>query len=475
MAQIIRNRTSPRYLQRDPILFNSIKLEPDKAYFIYVGDIKNLGLNAFLIPSLERIYNRPVDCIAMVPDVLARYAHPNLAVLNKASYRYYANKGMLVNCRPTAGHFAQQISASLLAQELLENILGKQDFVYIHMFESRPEMSLADGETVKLLGPDPALAHRFNNKTTQYQIACEVGIPVPEGLCCSCLEEVLDSAQKFFRSGEEVFVSESYSAAGSHSTFACSCEEIQQRFIETDQPYLVTRRVPHNYDPTVLAVVANDQEVYVASVADQRMEENRFRGSTFPTALEEGVVKQIKEYTKLVGRYMGSQGYRGMFGCDYIVDDNGQIYFVEVNARKQGTTLESALTMFHRLPGHPSLPEIEFCAITKGRLPYGLSEMDSTRSDICWGTYNVKSMQDIRVVQKLPDFQSEVEIFRQVSQARGVSSRAIVEDHLGPGVYQRAGGFIGRCISVGKNFAEMHRQLEKKETEVKSSFLPWHH
>ncbi|UCE83679.1 MAG: ATP-grasp domain-containing protein [Deltaproteobacteria bacterium] len=475
MSQIIRNRISPRYFQRDPILFNNIKLEPDKAYFFYIGDIKNHGLNAFLIPYLERIYGRPVDCIALVPDVLAHYGYPNLAVLNKESYRYHADKGMMVNCRPTAGQFAQQISASLLAQELLENILSEQDFVYIYMFESRPEMTLVDGERVKLLGPDPSVAHRFNNKIIQYQMACEVGIPVPEGLCCNCLEEALDSAQKFFRSGEEVFVSESYSAAGSNSTFACSCEEIQQRFIETDQPYLVTRRVPHSYDPTVLAVVANEQEVYVASVADQRMEENRFRGSTFPTVLKEEVVKQIKEYTRLVGRYMGSQGYRGMFGCDYIVNDNGQIYFVEVNARKQGTTLESTLTMLYSLPGHPSLSEIEFCAITRGRLPHGLTEMDPTRSEICWGTYNVKSMQDIRVVQKFPYFQGEAEIFRQVSQAKGVSSRAIVEDHLGPGVYQRAGGFVGRCISVGKNFAEMYRQLEKRETQVKASFRPWHH
>ena len=75
----------------------------------------------------------------------------------------------------------------------------------------------------------------------------------------------------------------------------------------------------------------------------------------------------------------------------------------------------------------------------------------------------------------LKNFRIEAEIFRQVSQAKGVSSRAIVEDHLGPGVYQRAGGFVGRCISVGKNFAEMYRQLEKRETQVKASFRPWHH
>ncbi len=424
---------------------------------------------------LEKIYCRPVDCIALVPDVLSHYPYANLAVLNRESFHYQSSKGMQVNCRPSAGSFAREVSSSFLAQELLESILREQSSVYIHMFASRKEMKLVDGERVKLLGPGPALAHHFNNKIIQYQMACQLGIPVPEGFCCTCLEEALDSAQSFFRSGEEVFVSEAYSAAGSNSAFARDSEEIQHRFVETDQPYLVTRRVPHSHDPTVLAVVANGQEVYVASVADQRMEENRFRGSTFPTMLEGEVVEQIKHYTRLVGRYMGAQGYRGMFGCDFIVNESGQIHFVEINARKQGTTLESALTMLHRLPDHPRLPEIEFCAITGGRLPPGLTEMDSTRSDICWGTYNVKSEQDIRVVRRLHIIQSEAELFRQVSRKKGVSSMAIVEDHPGPGVYQRAGGFVGRCISVGKSLSGVHRQLRKKEAEVKASFRPWNH
>ena len=243
MLHKIHNRASPFSFPQDPILFNSIELDPDRAYFIYVGEIKAYELNPFLIPVLEQIYGRPVGCIAIMPDVLASYPHYNLAVLNSESYRYHCSTGLLVNCRPTSGKFAQEVSASFLAQELLKKLLSKQEFVYIHVFESRPELNLVDGEKVRLLGPDPTLAHHFNNKIFQYQMACQLGIPVPEGFCCNCLAEALDSARSFFRCGEEVFVSEAYSAAGSNSTFACSCEAIQQRFIETDQPYLVTRRV----------------------------------------------------------------------------------------------------------------------------------------------------------------------------------------------------------------------------------------
>ena len=90
----------------DPILFHSIDLTADKAYFIYIGEIKAHGLNAFLIPSLEKIYGRPVECIALVPDVLSRYPYPNVAVLNKESHRYYCSDNLQVNCRPNPGQFA---------------------------------------------------------------------------------------------------------------------------------------------------------------------------------------------------------------------------------------------------------------------------------------------------------------------------------------------------------------------------------
>jgi glutamate 2,3-aminomutase len=472
-SYVSHNKLFPCPPRGDSLLFNTIRLEPNKAYFLYVGEIKAYGLNPFLIPVLEQIYGRPVDCIAIVPDVLASYPYSNLAVLNSTSYQYHCNKGLLVNCRPSPGEFANEVSSSFLVQELLERILREQDCVYIHMFASQPEMHLTDGEKVRLLGPDPALAHHFNNKIIQHQMACRLRIPVPEGFCCNCLEEALDSAQSFFRSGEEVFVSEAYSAAGSNSAFVCNCEEIQNRFVEREQPYLVTRRVPHRHDPTVLAVVANGEDVYVASVADQKMEENRFRGSTFPTELKKDVVERIKEYTRLVGRYMGAQGYRGIFGCDYIVDDSGQIYFVEVNARKQGTTLESTLTMLHRLPGHLSLPEIEFCAITQGKLPQSLIEMDSTESDLCWGTLNIKCQEDVLAIGDIPRLHNEAEAFRRVSESAEDLTCAIVEDYLGAGVHQRAGGFVGRCISVGKTLSGVQHALEERERAVKSSTLPW--
>lgn len=460
--------------RQDPVLFKDLELRADRFYFLYVGEIKAYGLNPFLIPCLEGLFGQPVDFLAVVPDVLAHYPYKNLLVLNAESYGW-RQEGLLVNCRPSSGQFAHMVSLSEVVRRILEQILQRQPGVYIHVFESRPEMTLTDGERVHLLGPEPAVAYGLNNKLHQFEMALQIGIPVPEGACCRNLEEALDLAEIFFRSGEQVFISEPYSAAGSNSIFASSREEILQRFSDPESPYLLTRRIPHRHDPTVLGVVANDQDVYLASVADQCMEGNRYRGSSFPTLLNGDLVEQLKGYTRRIGSHIGSRGYRGIFGCDYIVDDHGHAYFVEINARKQGTTLETALTMLHRMQGHPTLLELEFQAITRGSLPHGLVEMDSTQSDICWATYNVKCQRDVMVTRAIPRPCSEPALFGRVHEEVGFRAGALVEDHLGPRIYQRAGGFVGRCIVVGKSLPEVHQCLNLTRREVESTVIPWDH
>jgi|Deesub1362B_J571_1020462.scaffolds.fasta_scaffold03045_3 hypothetical protein len=447
-------------------------LRPDRTYFLYIGEMKALGLNPFLVPCLEEILGGPVDFVAVVPDLLLRYPEANLLVLNPVSRHWERKEGLRVNFRPPAGLFAKWVSRDETVIRLVECLLQTQETLFIHMFESRPEMTLIDGDRIRLLGPDPKVAHRLNNKLYQYRLAQDLGLPVPEGRCCTSLEEVLEAAQEFFRAGEEVFVSEAYSSAGSNSIFASCPEEILRRFSENQASYLVTRRIPHRFDPTVLGVVA-DEEVYLASVADQRMEGNRFRGSSFPTLLSEGTVEVIKEYTRRIARAMAREGYRGIFGCDYIVDHSGEVYFVEINARKQGTTLESTLTMLHRLPGHPSLPEMEFHAVTRGRLPDGLEEMSSTESELAWATYNVKPQRDVVVTGDLPPRSTERELFRRIYGDPSLGADYVVEEHLGAGIHQMAGGFVARCVAVGKRRSEVEESLVRAVEEVQFRFRPW--
>ena len=51
----------------------------------------------------------------------------------------------------------------------------------------------------------------------------------------------------------------------------------------------------------MLGVIANKREVYLASVADQRMDENRVLRSQYSTALDDSIVQQLKLITRRLG------------------------------------------------------------------------------------------------------------------------------------------------------------------------------
>ena len=66
-------------------------------------------------------------------------------------------------------------------------------------------------------------------------------------------------------------------------------------------------------------------------------------GNDFAAAatLDAELVDEVDETSRTIGRWMGSMGFRGAFGIDFLVHE-GTLYFAEVNARMQGSTRVAA-------------------------------------------------------------------------------------------------------------------------------------
>lgn len=75
--------------------------------------------------------------------------------------------------------------------------------------------------------------------------------------------------------------------------------------------------------------------------------------------LNESQIENLAKMAKKIGNWLGSKGYRGLFGIDCLADEN-QVYFTEINPRFQGSTgllidrqLETGkipLSFFHLVP-----------------------------------------------------------------------------------------------------------------------------
>ena len=453
------------------IFYSKYRLYSDTEYFLYIGELKNYGLNNFLAESLSRIYNRKFDFIAIVPDVFENYDYRNLVVVNPFAENFFRRHGCNICCRLAGRDFMESVSCNSYIRELVYELLSRQDHVFIYMYESFPEMTLDKIPGVCILGPESDIAHKMNSKIAQYIQLSEL-LPMPEYRVCNTLTHLVDTTEWLWDKWiDGIFVTEEYSAAGAKSVVAYGPDDICNKFHMEKCRYLISRYIPHNDDPTVLAVAANEKDVYIAGVADQRIEEgNRFTGSTYPSKLSSDIINRLWEMTRSAGRWLASNGYRGIFGCDYIVDAQKGIHFLEINARKQGTTMEFCCTLEQSLPkGSAMLPELEYWAVTKNCFPENTVELKSNSKNIHWGTYNYKMQKMVHTNGYIPQTSYERESFKKVANGF-LNKDYIILEHIGSDFVVAQGTFIGRIVSLGLDFDAVNEGLSQGLDKLQMSF-----
>ena len=453
----------------DEILFTNFTYNPDYYYFFYVGELKTYSLNYFVQEALaHRMPNRQIRFVAIIPDVCIQYNYANIIVINPfgdeeliSDHSFVMNgKAPRQSWRINTAKFMSAVSNSTVIRNLIDQILEKQNQLYINLYESVLEMTLDQIDRVSILGPDKYLARQLNNKITQYKLLDGI-VPLADHEVCedkACLLKITERLRDQWTDG--IFVSGAYSAAGINSAVTFNQEQVENKFGQTEDVYLISKFIPHQLDPTVLAVVANEEDVYIAGIADQVIVDgNRFIGSKYPSTVTEEQKRQLCDYTVTVGKLLGEKGYRGIFGCDYLIDNDGRVLFLEINARKQGTTLEFCFTLEQSLPeGSPMLPELEYYAVTENRFPPHVMEMNGNIRNIHWGTYNYKIETSKLTTGYIPQNPYERETFRKVANGELIKDFVILE-HPGTNFVVMPGSFLGRVVSVARNREDVDEGL----------------
>lgn len=80
-------------------------------------------------------------------------------------------------------------------------------------------------------------------------------------------------------------------------------------------------------------------------VSDQILRGNRYLGNVYPSVASDKHREQIIDITKRLGDHLSRQGYRGLFGCDFLINKGGDIVVVDLNPRRQGGYVCNALAL----------------------------------------------------------------------------------------------------------------------------------
>ena len=440
--------------QQSNIRFTNFSYTNGKYYFLFISELKAYGLGHFFKEALSKVLFIPendIEFITIAPDVIEQYSYDNLIIISKMIHKE--------NKRRPHSEFMYEISNNSYIDEVIDKILENQDELYLYMFESSGKMTLCEKEGVFLVGPDSDIVTTLNNKINLYEIFSDI-VPMAEYSVVNSYNDLIKYSKDQLENNS-IFISLEKSAAGANSIIASSIEEIKEKFSKNiNDTFLVTQFIPHISDPTTLGVVINEDEIFVAGIADQRIEGTSFKGSTFPTRVSEEIQLEIIKQTRIVGKKMAKLGYRGIFGCDFIVTDDNKVYFIETNPRKQGTTMEFCCTLKTQLPkGAPNLPEIEFYAVIENIRAPRMKEPNFFKTNIFWSTYNVKIKDMVTTHSYLPLQRGEMQMFRSVSKNKLTKEYMILE-HIGQDFFVNTGSFLGRVVATGKNYKDVEEGVQ---------------
>jgi predicted ATP-grasp superfamily ATP-dependent carboligase len=438
------------------IRFSNFVFDRDTYYVLYLSELKGYGIGHFLADAIARVKHLDrsrVKMLFIAPDILDQYNYDNIIIVNPSQKRE--------NLRQSADQFMTKVSNSPYIHNVMDQILSNQEELFLYMFESNPHLTLDQKDGVKLIGPKSDIVSTLSNKISLYDIFSDV-VPMAPYHVCQGIDTLKKYAEEMLRDGTEtLFVSLEKSAAGANSMIVHHIDEIDARFAEAAaETFLLTAFIPHVSDPTSLGVVINEEEVFVAGIADQKINGTRFEGSIYPSKLSTEIQKELTRLTRIVGKKMAALGYRGIFGCDFIVTDTEAIYFIETNPRKQGTTMEFCCMLEGMLPDSaPNLPELEFHAVMHSRKAPLTEEPSHNSKEIFWETYNYKVHRDVAVHTFLSQYNNEKEMFENIFNHK-TKKEYIILEHAGEDFSVRNGSFLGRVVSVGKSYRDTERGIE---------------
>jgi len=439
------------HVQNSNIVFTNFVYDKSKYYFLLISELKAYGIGHYFQEALSknlRIPKNDIEFISIAPDVFEQYNFNNLIIINDSS----SNE----NRRKNHDDFVKDISENNYIDNLIDKILLNQNELFLYMFESSPFMTLDEKDGVTLIGPNHEIVTTFSNKISLYEIFSDV-VPMAPFAISKGFDELFTKSKEFIQSSaDNVFISLEKSAAGANSMIANDIKDIKAKFEENrDDDFLITKFIPHVFDPTTLGVVINEDEIYVAGVADQKINGTKFVGSSYPSKLSTIDKKEVIRQTRVVGKKMAKLGYRGIFGCDFIVTNEGAVYFIETNPRKQGTTMEFCCTLRNILPiDAPNLPELEFYAVTKNQAAPNMVEPDFSYTNIFWRTYNNKITSKLETYGYLPQQNNEIEMFDKVAKNK-INKEFMILEHIGHDFFVNEGSFLGRIIAVGKSYKDI--------------------
>jgi len=309
-------------------------------FFTLLGDRFD-WINKKLVGLLEKRFNRKFKPIHVLQAEFGKY-YPknNYIIINKKLKELRKSNPKIIFIQHDEDS-NREFAESVFIKSIIKKLQKKQNKIFIMPFTSSG-LHFNDPKII-LIGPKPDLVERLDNKINQLKIFKELNLPRNKVKIYKKFHEIQKDEINL-----PCFISAANSSGGHENRIVFNGVDLERFFSKLgsankNKEVFIAEYVDNiKHSPNVTALVTNQKEVKILLLTDQILKSTRHFGNIYPSEVNAEVKQNIFEITQKLGKYLASNSFRGLFGCDFIVDKNDKCYIVDLNPRRQGSYL-----MFH--------------------------------------------------------------------------------------------------------------------------------
>ena len=191
---------------------------------------------------------------------------------------------------------------------------------------------------VKIIGTDCDAIERAENRDSFEKILSDLGIPQPKGRAVTKIEDGVSAASEI---GYPVLVRPSFVLGGRAMQIVANEEQLRTYLktaveIDEDRPVLVDKYIQGK--EVEIDAICDGRDVFVPGIMELVERTGVHSGdsiSVYPTfSISDKVKGTILQYAKKLGLGIGIVG---LYNIQFIVDENDEVFIIEVNPRSSRT------------------------------------------------------------------------------------------------------------------------------------------
>lgn len=239
-------------------------------------------------------------------------------------------------------------------------------------------------------------------------------------------------------------------------------EPLQEaREISTDNKCAVREHIPHESSINAIGLVRPSGSPVTVSVTEQILYGRYYKGNIYPPLLEDRTLRRIQQYNEQVGKTLADIGYEGLYGCDYLLTADRDVFAIDLNPRFQGG-LAPVLAHIQQMNNDLSQDVIR-TEIGEGGEKLTEQPVLSS-SDLAWAHFRLRPSHAPSSISGQVAGKNPLQAIQQAIDSGTTSTR--VKTYLPPGADFIGGSHTGWVVSSGPARGKV---LEELQTAVNGS------